>query len=219
MRLPAVFLLGAFAVAAPAAFASSGADLTLAGTIKPEACEITTSGRNMRVGTVSTQDLNRDSYSRLANKWFGLYVHCKAPTRFALKAADNRADSAVLPDDASAEDRERAYGLGWGNGTKIGYYLVNFKPERIWTRYKELGYLTHSSDQGINWNTAGADVHFKPGEYVGVSTRAGHSTGPSALTYMGVSMDIEVNIAPLRQLDVSENFRVDGSAVVELNYL
>lgn len=111
---------------APRAFASESAELTVSGTIQPQACALTIqNGGAMNFGTISVRDLSDTAPTVLPQKRFTLRIECQAPTRFLVTTVDNRRNTAnMAAGDALVRAPHLWYGVGIVDGQKIGAYTI-----------------------------------------------------------------------------------------------
>ncbi|UVL62789.1 DUF1120 domain-containing protein [Pseudomonas sp. B21-032] len=221
MKLSPLALLGVLVAAAPAAFASSSAELTVKGTIKPGACTPSLGTGNVDFGTIAANTLNPDAHTALPVKNLNLSVACDANTRFALFSKDNQEGSATSPSDGSLRSEGRAHGLGWSTGEepkKIGHYLVEIDPAQT-TVDGSTGYASASTDGGETWGSAGSASYISPSELLGFSPESGHNEGPAPVKDLISVLNIKAHLAPSNELDLSADLTLNGSAVIELQYL
>lgn len=191
------------------ASAASSTDLTVKGLITPSACTLDLPGGVVDHGKISAKDLNQDSHTQLEAKTLQLSVSCEAKTLFAIVPIDNRAGSGSTSGDG-------AYGLGLVNGTqKLGFYelmlrnpvtdlpsaiLVEFRSGRWWDLWPE------------DPTTPNRMVAF--GSF---NTEVGYF--PEPVKNAAVEIVINSRIAPARNLTLTNEVALDGSATLELKYL
>lgn len=189
------------------ALAASSVDLSLKGAITPSACTPTLSdGGVLDYGKIAAKDLAPTGTTVLPRLTLQLSVDCEAQTLFALNGRDNRLGSSYF----AALDH--IYGLGMVNGNeKLGGYQIGvFDPVA-----DELVYPLFSSDQGKTWlvNSFGSYM----GHYHW--TAFGDSRTPKALRNLKVDLRILTEIAPVRNLTLTEEVPLDGSATLDVVYL
>src|SRR3989344_2064591 len=105
---------------APYALAAPSTDLTVIGTITPNACTPTLSGGGVvDHKTISSNDLNQDKSTNLPDKTLQLSVSCGSAIAFRLKPIDNRIGSGI---------GSNLFGLGYINGNqKLGSVDVQIR--------------------------------------------------------------------------------------------
>lgn len=199
--------LSAFAVAgiAPLALAVSSTDLTVTGTITPNACSPSLSGSgNVDYGKISAKDLNPTTSTSLEPRTVNLSVNCDAATRFALQGIDNRAGSS---------DLDTAFGLGKINDSQnIGRYLLGMSSavadglsvQAIKSEDGQTGWVGH--------------LFWTPGYYVSVADKADVSQ-PILVKDLDMELVIGASISPANNLDLSNEVSIDGAATLEMKYL
>ena len=191
------------------AFAASTVDLAVKGIITPNACTpVLSAGGVIDHGKISAKDLNTDTLTPLPRVSLQMTVTCDAAALFALKATDNRADSAVSGS---------YFGLGLINGTqKLGSYGL------------ELGSSTNppvadgevvqsiaSFDNGTTWEKYRS---FERGAMLSVATLADVST-PRPTQVLVTDINYSGHINRTDGLDLSNEVTIDGSATIEVMYL
>ncbi|MGJ7513318.1 DUF1120 domain-containing protein [Pseudomonas baetica] len=192
--------------AAPFALAASSTDLTVKGTLTPSACTPGLSeGGIADYGKIAAKDLNQNADTSLGQRNLSLTVKCEGATRFALLSIDNRADST----DANA-----AFGLGKINGTQnLGEYMLNMH-----TAIADgvLVQTVKSPDGETGWHY---HMIWEPGEYVSVAARSDPGYQPISVQDLTFVLSLQTWIKPARDLDLSDQVNIDGSATLEMKYL
>ena len=191
-------------------------ELQLLARFAPAACTPSLSnGGTVDFGKVSAKALNPDKETHLPDKQLALTVNCDGPTHFALLMQDNRLGSATGGTD------ETAYGLGLdARAQKIGRYSVNVDPAQASADNLQQLYRTESTTAGAAWSSANANPLPLAGRsYLGFTDSAGSILGPTALQKVSALLTLKTVIAPLQQLDLSSEIRLDGSATLEIIYL
>lgn len=190
-----------------AAMAASTVDLSVKGTITPSACTPSLSdGGQVDYGKIAARDLSLTSATLLPAVALELNVNCEANTLFALNGRDNRLGSSFY----TALDH--MYGLGLVNGNeKLGAYRIGvFNPVA-----EEPVVPLFSFDKGETW------LINSSGSYMGhpYLNAFGDSPMPKALRNVKVDLLISTWIAPARNLTLTEEVPLDGSATLDLIYL
>ncbi len=189
------------------ALAASTTDLTVKGLIVPSACAPSLSANGVvDVGRFSVHDLNQDTWTRLTPVTLQLNINCEAPTLFAMKATDNRTDSAV----SNAE-----FGIGKTlAGERIGGYHMelnkaiaddnNVQPIASW--------------DGITWFPQMEDYAWASNLLVSIQDPAGPLV-PVAAQNTQIELEINPYIRAARNLTITQDTPIDGSATIEVRYL
>ncbi|KQQ60807.1 hypothetical protein ASF66_13800 [Pseudomonas sp. Leaf129] len=219
MNLSSRLLTGAaLLLALPAAMAASTIDVTVAGSIVPSACTPTLSTGTFNHGRISKTDLNSDKHTSFYSKQImgKLFINCAAPTVYAIKGIDNRADSVARHSNVVAP-----YGLGYTPAKeKIGaHYLEISTPGSTLDGGAAL-FMTAAS-VGAAW---GAPVSYElnirnDGRLIGLAKTAGTSGGPSAVGSAILTLGSSIEIAPAKGLTLTDEVALDGAATIEVVYL
>nr|WP_205885461.1 DUF1120 domain-containing protein [Pseudomonas sp. B14(2022)] len=197
------------------ALAASSVDLNVKGRITPTACTpLLSSGGVIDYGKLSQQDLNVDKGTRLPVKQLQVSIGCNAPSRFALRMRDNRDGTATV-------NSEIYYGLGLDkSGNRIGLYSLSFDPRQTQVDTTAPVYGTESTTGGIAWRTADLNtIDIGANSYLGFTDTAGSTTGPSAIRELISTVKVETVINATKNLDLSSDTLLDGSATLEVVYL
>jgi hypothetical protein len=201
--LIACCLIGSFSPA----FAASTVDLTVKGLIVPSACTPSLSANTVDVGRVSVKDLNQDTKTLLTPTSLTLSVNCLSPTLFAMKATDNRADSAISQGE---------YGIGkTAIGERIGgYILLLDKPMADAAAVVTIGSFDNGTTWFRHWNDDAWDTSF----LLSIKAASG-ATIP--IPAKDTQMELSVNpfILPAKNMTITEDTAIDGSATIEVKYL
>jgi len=191
----------------PLAFAASSTDLSVTGTITPNACTPTLSeGGNVHHGKISSKDLNKDKGTRLASKTLQLTVNCDSAIAFRLKPIDNQG--------GSDSDKGFSFGLGLINGDvnqKIGYFEARFVAslgDGVAVR------PLHSDNNGDTWGSFPGLLPFAVSAFGSV----GGPFTPIAIKDLVTDLSIRTNIARADSLDLTNDVAIDGSVTIEVLY-
>ncbi|SEE91857.1 Protein of unknown function [Pseudomonas migulae] len=190
---------------APYALAASSTDLSVTGTITPNACEPKLSdGGNVHHGKISSKDLNKDRETKLTDKTLQLTVNCDSPIAFRLKPIDNQPGSSTEPG--------LGFGLGKINGDeKLGYF------EALLRRPMADGVLARalrSINNGDTWSQ-GSDM--LPESISAFGVPGGPAT-PIAIKDLVTDLLISTYIARADSLDLTNDAALDGSVTLEVLY-
>ncbi|HWT67595.1 MAG TPA: DUF1120 domain-containing protein [Pseudomonas sp.] len=191
----------------PQVLAASSTDLTVTGTITPDACMPTLpNGGVVDFGKIAARDLNLTSDTRLESKTLNLDVNCPATALLAVQLLDNRKGTA-------SSIASWLFGLGLINGTqKLGYYsLVTVRAEADGVP----GQAIVSLDQGASWST---NIILRSDHYLAVAASDDWSK-PVAVQNMKIELSLNAAIARADSLDLSNEVSLDGSTTFEVKYL
>lgn len=220
MKLSHALAIGTMmALVAPTVFAGSTANLAVVGTIVPTSCEPRLGTPTVNFGKLSSADLIEDDFYRPpTTKTQMLQVTCQSATRFALRGIDNR--SGTVPDEYPNASGMDIYGLGLtAKNEKIGAHFIKLKREGssidgvpMFFTAGGAGFWTASSaqDRALPLATRGI---------VGANTEQGSTQGPSQAQVTRFIMESRVVIAPAKNLTLTDDIALDGSATIELVYL
>lgn len=213
----------ALTFAANAAMAANSVDLRVTGTITPSACNISLSGGDFDVGTVSGSALNPTTLTRLPDVGGKtLSITCSGATQVAFKVIDNRASS-TPPGDSPYHVHAAMFGLGTdGANNPVGYYVIKAMQTGA-TINGEAGRIAYSDNSGTFWNyPTGVDLTLSdfdqsPRIYAfDISNTTGQ---PVPTTSASTELKINTFIQPENTLDTSSEITLDGSATIELVYI
>jgi hypothetical protein len=199
--LGTALLLGA----ATSAFAASSTELTVTGTITPAGCMPSLSGDGkFDYGNIAAKDLYANNQTRLESKTLQLSVNCDAPTLFAIQPIDNRESSAPA---------QNTFGLGFINGNqRLGYYNMTFTNPAAATPLEKL----LSFDVGRGWARTGDSPIFRNVFYAFGSLG---TTVPHPLEEITLDVNVQPWIAPTKDLTLTNEAQIDGSATLQIVYL
>ncbi|MFJ7311487.1 DUF1120 domain-containing protein [Pseudomonas sp. NPDC098747] len=204
----------ALASATNAAMAANSVDLRVTGTITPAACNITMTGGDFDLGTISASALSASEETRLPLiRGRTLEIHCAGAQQVGFKAIDNRKDE---------KSSSSSYGLGRdGANNPIGNYYIHFIISSVLADGTG-GKLKYSWDSGNDWDTATA-LHGMRNSDVDVyafdTATSNNIEAPLPLTSGSVELLLAAFVQPLSNLDASAEITIDGSATIELVYL
>lgn len=191
-------------------------ELRLQARFAPAACTPSLSnGGTVAFGKLSVMDLNQDKETALPARPLVVGVACDAPAIFALRLRDNREGSATGPAD------DTTYGLGLdAQRQSIGRYRLIFDPTRATADSFPQLYSTDSPTSLLPWNNASArPIAIGASRFVGFSASLGSTGGPAPIQQLSATASLEAVIAPLGELDLGSEVRLDGAATLELIYL
>lgn len=221
-------IAGALVLASMGSYAAS-ANLTVTGTIIPEACAVTLgNGGVADFGNLSSATVKSSNVSTGVNslyvappKSISLNVVCSAPTAIALNWTDNRASSRVA---LNADDNLR-FGLGVSNGANVGTYQLGFAALQVagaigGTPATPAGHLTRAKNTTGAWTvpTGAASVYFTPTTAVGFKLASGDAT-PPAIAQVSGNVSVEAWFSKTLVDSATSAITIDGSATVALEYI
>ncbi len=193
-----------------AGHALAGTDLSVSGRIQPGACSLTLgNGGTVDMGTISRKDLKEAKETAFLwwNHEISLGIHCQAPTKVAFRALDNR---------AGTSNNGYGFGLGASRGKNVGHYTLV-----PWDRIGDGDALVHLVGKGgSGWEVVGdtgATRFIHPSDLS--SWAAPGQTLPQAFQNISSRLGFDIFIAPTKDLDLSQEIAIDGSATMELVYL
>ena len=207
MKTPVSLLSSALLLAMTSSvFAASSVDLSVKGLITPSACTPSLPG-DIDFGKIAAKDLNIDTGTLLERKTVPLSVNCDAATLFAIQPIDNRAGSAF----------SRFYfGLGMINeNQKLGRYLLAFTnpvaetPSTLLAMYNADGF----------WVTLLSDEVIGPHVLVALGSRGDSGWAPHPIKDAVMDVTLEATINPAKDLTLTDEVAIDGSATFEVKYL
>ncbi len=189
---------------APYALAAPSTDLTVIGTITPNACTPTLSGGGVvDHKTISSKDLNQDKNTNLPDKTLQLSVSCGSAIAFRLKQIDNRIGSGT---------GSNMFGLGYINGNqKLGSVDVKVRSALA---DGVLVQLLQSRDNGDTWFK---DSYLAPNDLGAFGSIGGPNT-PIAIKDLVTNLEIYTQIARADSLDLTSDVALDGSITLEVAY-
>lgn len=221
---------GAVALASVGSYAAS-ANLTVIGTITPEACAITLgNGGVVDYGSLSATAVKTYSASgsingayTLPTKTLQMDVTCSAPTAVALDLTDNRAASKL----AINEDEVYRNGLGTSGTTNIGAFGIGGWGPRTQisttvggTLAAHAGTLIRAKNTTGAWTTAsGLDAgYLNTTNALGFKANASDTT-PAAVTHISTQLQI-VPAVNKSLVDTSTTaITLDGSVTIGVEYV
>jgi len=189
----------------PLAFAASSTDLSVTGTITPNACTpLLSEGGNVDHGKISSKDLNKDKITRLATKTLQLTVNCDSPIAFRLKPIDNQ--------EGSDADEGTGFGLGFINGDQ----KLGFISPRLHAPLGDGVAVRHiiSYNNGDSWTNTPI-MHPRTISAFGA---VGGPDTPIAIKDLVTDLSISTYIARADSLDLTNDAAIDGSVTLEVLY-
>ncbi|WP_433736997.1 DUF1120 domain-containing protein [Pseudomonas putida] len=189
---------------APFALAASSVDLTVTGTITPNACTPSLSaGGLVEIGKISAKDLSPTTYTMVTDTPMDLTVDCDAPMLFAINSIDNKPGTA-------------ADGINFGVGmTQAGQRIGVYAPVILTVTADGVSSgAIESIDNGASWIRA---VSLASNKITSASEVGG--LVPIAAQNLVMGLSLKTWIAPADGLDLTDDVTIDGSATFEMKYL
>jgi hypothetical protein len=194
-------------LAATPAFGASSAEVTVTGTITPNACTPTLSaGGVVDHGRVPARSLNQYEFSALPSRTLDLSVSCNDAVLYVLVGVDNRADSSLGPGFY--------YGLGTNThapSERLGTVSLALR-EVVGDGERVL--VLASSNEGQTWFP---ESNAYPDNYMGFA-RPG-TLVPEPHREITATLHIETSINAAAYLTLDQEVPLDGSIVLDLRYL
>lgn len=181
----------------------------------PAACTPTLSqGGRLDFGTIRAQSLNRDKPT-VISKSLGLSVSCDAPTRFALRATDNRAGSAST--DVGGQPGS-LFGIGSSRaGHSLGGFTMRLEEPLARNNSRPVAVLGSAAAQG--WLRTEAPRLYHDGRLLGFGAAECPELGPQPLDGLSLILGVDLHLAPTNRLNLTEETAIDGAATLEIVYL
>lgn len=200
------------ALAAPAAFAQSFAELKATGLLVPGSCTLAlTNGGIVALGAINEIDLDPQAETALPAGSVSVDINCTAPTKVAAMITENRAGSSTRTGDAS-------FGLGkTSTGVSIGFYEAVAKTPMA--DGAPSTFITAPNTVGNLWASPTGDAFLEHGtgrKFVAFGTAA---AGPSSVTTASLDIEVRPTIAPTTVLMLPAPETIDGSLTMALVYL
>ncbi|CAN0643631.1 DUF1120 domain-containing protein [Burkholderia cepacia] len=215
MNLKQWCVLSVLACTLSGAGVASAADLSVNGQIRLDgACSLALgNGGTFDLGTISHKDLKEAEETYLgppSGLWISLGIHCQAPTKVALRMLDNRAGT-------STSSVAWAFGLGASGDKNVGWYSVwvdringDGEPGLHQVRKSPGSQAWEAPTVGWGWATRVSWLY---------SWAEQGQTLPQAFQDISGELELFAHIAPAKDLDLSQEIAIDGSATMELVYL
>lgn len=186
-------------------------EVNLSATLIPVACTpVLSGGGRIDYRQQSVSAFNRTAATTLPVKRVTLNVDCDAMALFALGVVDNRSGTARSEGGAQ-------FGLGLSGGKRVGQYTLTLTETRV-DDWGAANTLT-SSRGGTFWSKSPDHAQLSTPALVGFARTAGAVAGPDELQHLSTIIEVAPTIAPLNDLDVSEQVELNGSTTIEIVYL
>jgi hypothetical protein len=189
--------------------AASSVDLSVTGLITPSACTPTLSqGGSIDLGKLAAKDLTEDMETELPAITLQLSVNCEAPVLFALQGTDNRPGTAITPD---------GYGLGLTDAAeKLGAFRLALR-NAVADSTRVTALL--SADDGVTWQEREYPNTWNRTGLAAFGSNSGGVWTPQAAKELTSDLVVETYISASRDLTLTDEQTIDGSATLEVRYL
>ncbi|MCR4539247.1 DUF1120 domain-containing protein [Pseudomonas sp. 18.1.10] len=190
------------------ALATSGVDLSVKGSITPNACTPSVSNDGLvDYGKISVHDLNPTGVTKLPESTFKLAVNCEGASLFALASQDNRSS---IPGQSASFILGRISAKNW-----IGTYFLSMKnilPDN------PSAYSIYSFDNGSTW-LFNPDAGVPANTLIAFGNQSSGVRAPIPLKDVSLDLLVQAFIFPKDLIPTGETIALDGSATFELRYL
>ncbi|CAI3789549.1 hypothetical protein AHFPHNDE_03252 [Pseudomonas sp. MM227] len=181
----------------------------------PAACRPSLAGNaNVNFGRIGMADLRRESVTTFSRQTV-LEVDCDAPTRFAIRALDNRAGSVS---DQLLAAAPTLFGIGrTADGQALGGFTA-----RLGTgigRDGSSAYPLLGDASAQTWRLHPDGWLRSDGPPTALGRQATPGVAPGAWSGLSLPLTVDLHLAPARGLDVRQETPIDGSATLEIIYL
>jgi hypothetical protein len=170
-------------------------------------------GGQVDFGRIGAQRLSTDVFSTFSRA-LSFSVRCDGPTRFAVRAKDNRAGSARVFDKLHPG---ALFGLGLTRGGQLtGAYRLSVNSPSD----SQGNALRGLHGGGNAWQLAqpGPDLYHN-GTLLGFAPVGRGDREPMPLSGLAAQLQVELYLAPRNALDLREELPLQGSATLEIIYL
>ena len=179
----------------------------------PAACLPRLAGQGrVDFGRIAVGELRRDGVTSFSRQTT-LEVACDAPTRFAIRAVDNRA--------GTASDRLGARALFGIGRTAAGQALGGFTV-RVGKAIGQAGTTASAVVGDLSaqvWKHADQAMLQPSGEPLAFDRDTSSGLAPDAWSGLSIPLGIDLHLAPAAGLDLHQETAIDGSATLEILYL
>jgi type 1 fimbria pilin len=199
------------------AHASTSAELSVRGTIKPAACNLSMTGSGrIDYGDIPSGQLLPTAFNPLAEKTTPLTVNCgTTPAKFGLKFVDLQAASKVpgiLNALGAGYTEAHNYGLGTVAGRKVGGFAVTLRDLRSSSTTL---YPIARTGTGA-WQNSDGKVAQSPSQH---SWRSSTAVQPASISQLSGTIAVRAVINRGQDLDLTRDVTIDGRATIELSYI
>lgn len=181
----------------------------------PAACRPTLTGSaNVSFGRIGVGDLQRESVTTFSRQTM-LEVDCDAPTRFAIRALDNRAGSVS---DQLSVTASTLFGIGrTADGQALGGFTARLGAGIGHDGSSAYPLLGDASAQ--TWRPDPAGLLHNDGRPTALGRQSTPGVAPGAWSGLSLPLTVELHLAPASGLKIHQETAIDGSATLEIIYL
>lgn len=181
----------------------------------PAACRPTLAGSaNVNFGRIGVGELRRESVTTFSRQTV-LEVDCDAPTRFAIRALDNRAGTVS---DQLLAAAPTLFGIGrTADGQALGGFTARLGAGIGRDGSSAYPLLGDASAQ--TWRPHPDGLLRSDGQPTAFGRHAIPGVAPGAWSGLSLPLTVELHLAPTQGLDVRQETPIDGSATLEIIYL
>jgi type 1 fimbria pilin len=181
----------------------------------PAACRPTLAGNaQVDFGRIAMSQLQHASVTSFSQPTI-LDVDCDAPTRFAIRAVDNRTGSVS---DRLGLAKPTLFGIGrTAAGQALGGYSVRLGAATGRDGTPSVALLGDTSGQ--TWRVDRDGFLRSDGQLTALQGVLAPGSAPSAWSGLSLPLTIDLHLAPARELDLRQETPIDGSVTLEIIYL
>ena len=203
------FVSAAAALACVGASAGSSVDLFVKGRILPASCDINVSNDTVDLGDMLASELSQDSVNTLGvDGKLDFVINCNAPTLVAMRSIDNRAGTALTDDHES-------FGMGLDSaGNRIGRFKMYMN---ISTAFGLTSITSYNG--GAIWKSGGFLSPGKGSLHGAGANKNGVWELQPITSIAGNFVFTNMYLAPMKDLSLGDEVKIDGHATMELVYL
>ena len=185
--------------------ALAGTDLSVTGRIQSGACSLALgNGGTIDLGTIMRKDLKESDLTYISPHYVTLAIDCQTPTKVAIKAVNNR---------------ESVFNYYYGLGPTGSESYFSFAPFQRFGDGKRLVQFL-SRDGGQLWIKPGhLDYAYEMAPSTLTAWAEEGESLPQAFRTIRSNLSFYITLSALRDLDLSQEIALDGSATLELVYL
>lgn len=228
-----VLALAVFAAISVPAIAAS-VDVKVTGTILPAACTPTLSGGGtIDYGEIRADSLSSTDYTVLPVKQLDFSIRCDAPAKVAVKAIENRQNTAVgnaaavggigiAPTMIFGSNQVPVAGLGMSGDKRIGGYAIRIAGGSSIADNKGVSGV-YSLNHGDSWQYGGtgstSGILYNASSEIYQSWAPAYLTDPVAFENVSAKLEVQAYLNKSSELDLSKAIQLDGLTTLELVYL
>jgi type 1 fimbria pilin len=205
--------------AALGAHATTAAELSVRGTIKPAACNLTLTGAGVvNYGDIPSGTLLPGAFTPLQERTVPLSITCASgATKFGLTFKDLQSASKVpgiLNALGTGYTEAHNYGLGMVSARKTGGFAITLRDLK--SSGTTLVPIMRASASTTSWQTSDGKAAQSPTQH---SWRSGTPFIPATISQLSGTIAVRAVINRPQDLDLSRDVTLDGRASLELNYI